>query len=170
MNNICGDKPLNSGSRPQHIDTTQCTQKLHICATTHEHKHVSSNSPKTHQGSKRGLRGWAGGKGIVNEDITWSKRSRWRQLKENNKREEANTALMKVCGNVCLLAAWGFETLGNPSGRWAVKNSTTSSCCCLPTFLFYSLSFQNLTLLLRAYFIIQQWHVNKYEEKMLNCL
>lgn len=147
-NQIYGDKPLNSGSRPQHIDTAQCTQKLHICTNTSAQTSVSSNSPKSaareqnkperlSEGKGNGEWGYEGEqKKTQNTDI-----HEMGELKGNNKRDDAKTALMKVCLNVCLLPAWGSEALGNSSGRWAVKNGTTSSCCFLPTFLFYSLSF-----------------------------
>lgn len=150
VNLIHGDKPLNSQSQPQHIDTTQCTQKLHICANTLAQTCLLKF---THNAAReqRKLERLREGKGNSEwrYDLEQKKQTYTilRELKGNNKREDANTALMKVCLNVCLLPAWGSETLGNPSGRWPVKNSTTSSCCCLPTILFYSLSFQDLTAL-----------------------
>lgn len=51
-NQICGDEPLNSGSQSPHIETTQCIQKLHICANTSTKTSFSLNSPKTQHGSE----------------------------------------------------------------------------------------------------------------------
>lgn len=96
---------------------------------------------------------------------------RWQQWKGNNKREDAKTAFRRVCLSVCQFPAQGCETLGNPSGRWTVKNNTTSSCCSLPTFIvLFSLPADSDILASYLYFIIQKLQVHYSEQKMNNWL
>ncbi len=63
-----------------------------------------------------------------------SNRDRGRRGRWKNSTDES----VSECLNVCSLPE--AARLGNPSGRWAVKKSTTPSWCSLPTFIVYSRS------------------------------
>lgn len=97
-NQICGDEPLNSGSQSPHIETTQCIQKLHICANTSTKTSFSLNSPKTQHGSevKRNSEwGWE----ILEESGAKRPHIQYmrRKQRKGNASEDAITPLMKVC-------------------------------------------------------------------------
>lgn len=141
---ICGDEPLNpceSASayrfNTTHAESCTFTQKN----TTRKQRNFSSISAGKQRGS-----------GTEREEKRRSARNGHGEEWGHHRREDAT--LMKVCLNVCFLPeAERLWELFQADG--AVRSSTTSTCCSLPTFV-YSHSVQNWTDLLS--YIFHGWN------------